>query len=219
MGTSVSDAPAGVSIESEPSTDQAPPLSGVLGGNPGTVGIPAVIAGATGLGLINTGWVHVSPGAGLPIYMGATVLGLLFATLWACALGQNASASVYGVFLGFYGSYAGLVLGLTHNWYGIPADQTTKTIELWLISWLVTIGILTLVTLRLPSVFTLLLVLVDVALVVLLIGTAGANPTFIHIGGYVVFAFVAVAVYLYVDAMWRETGGQGLPLGKPLVGA
>lgn len=218
MGTSVSGAPVDLSIGPEPKGDPAPPVNGFFGGNPGTVGIPAVIAGATGLGLVNTGLIEVSPGAGLPLYMGATVVGLLFATAWAFALGQNASASVYGVFLGFYGSYTALVLGLTHNWYGIPADQVTKTIELWLVAWLVTIGILTLVTLRLPSVFTLLLGLVDVALVVLLIGTVGGNPTFTKIGGYVVFAFVAVAVYLYVDLMGRETGGKGLPLGKPLVG-
>ena len=81
------------------------------------------------------------------------------------------------------------------------------------------IAILTLVTLRLPFAFTLLLVIVDLALIVLLVATINGSTTLTHVGGYLVFAFVAVAVYLYVDAMLRETGGNGLPLGKALIGA
>lgn len=194
------------------------PLSGPLAGAPGIVGIPITIAGALGLGLVDTGVVPASAAAAaLPTIVAATAVGLLLTTVWACALGQNASASLFAVFFGFYASYAALALGLINDWYGISADQVVNAQALWLICWLFTISMLTLVTLRLPWSFTLLLGLVDIALVLLLIGTLQNNASMTHLGGWVIFAFVAVAVYLYVDAMWSETGGRGLPLGRPLV--
>ncbi|ABD11367.1 hypothetical protein CcI156_12900 [Frankia sp. CcI156] len=207
-----------VPLLTEAETPPDPPVTNPLRGNPGIVGIPITIAGALGLGLVDAGYVPAeAAAAGIPTILAATSIGLLLATVWAAALGQNASASLFAVFFGFYASYAALALGLGHNWYGIPDAQIVHTQAIWLICWLVTIAMLTLVTIRLPWSFTLLLGLVDVALVLLLVGTLEANTTFIHLGGYVVFAFVAVAVYLYVDLMWSETGGRGLPLGKPLV--
>ncbi len=83
--------------------------------------------------------------------------------------------------------------------------------------WLITIVMLTLVTLRLPSSFTFLLGLVDIALALLLAGTMADSTSLIRAGGIIVFAFVAVAVYLYADLMFTETGGRGLPLGRPLI--
>jgi uncharacterized protein len=203
----------------ESETPPAAPATAPLLGNPAIVGIPTVIAGAIGLGLVNVGYVPAAAaGAGIPIIMTATAIGLLITTIWAAALGQNASASLFAVFFGFYGSYAALTLGLQHNWFGIPPEQVTRTVELWLICWLATIGLMTLTTLRLPSSFTLLLGLVDVALVLLLLGSTSGRVAWTHAGGVVVFAFVAVAVYLFVDVIERETGGSGLPLGQPLVG-
>jgi succinate-acetate transporter protein len=188
-----------------------------LHGNPGTVGLPTVIAGAVGLGLVNAGYFPGGAlGATVAILMAATSVGLLVATVWAAALGQNAAASLFAVFLGFYASYVALVLGLGHGWYGAVSDDGVEMIATWIICWLVAMVILTLVTVRLPWSFTLLLVLVDAALVLLLIGTLGAATAFTRAGSVVVFLFIAVAVYLYADIMSRETGGRGLPLGRPV---
>lgn len=203
----------------ENETPPAAPATSPLRGNPGMVGIPTVIAGALGLGLVNTGFVPATAAGGsIPIIMTATAIGLLITTIWAAALGQNASSSLFAVFFGFYGSYAALVLGMSHGWFAVPADQASKVTEMWLICWFVTIVMLTLATLRLPSSFTLLLGLVDVALVFLYLGVSTANTTWTTIGGAVVFLFIAVAVYLYFDVMSSETGGRGLPLGRPLIG-
>jgi hypothetical protein len=183
------------------------------------VGIPTVIAGAIGLGLIDTGYLPAAAaGAAIPIMVMATAVGLLITTIWAAALGQNASASLFAVFFGFYGSYAALVLGFVHNWYGIPAGELTRATEAWLICWFATIVLMTLTTLRLPWSFTLLLSLVDIALVLLYIGTSTANASWTHAGGVIVFVFIAVAIYLFVDIMDSETGGKGLPLGRPIRG-
>ena len=218
MATSVEDRVTGPLL-TEGETPPAPPPTNPLAGNPGMVGIPTVIAGALGLGLIDTGWLPASAaGAALPIMVMATAVGLLITTIWAATLGQNVSASLFAVFFGFYASYAAFVLGLDHGWYGIAASGATKATEAWLICWFVTILMLTLTTMRLPWSFTLLLGLVDIALVLLYLGTSTGHTAWTHIGGVVVFLFIAVAVYMFVDVMDSETGGKGLPLGKPILG-
>ncbi len=186
-------------------------------GNPGLLALPLVVAGGVGLGFTNTAIVDVAAAA-VPILLSGTAVGLLLATIWAAALSQNVNATVYGVFFGFYASYAVLSLGLTHGWFGIAAADANETVALWLGSWLLTIGLLSVLVLRLPWTYPLLLGIVDVALVLLLIGNLAGSATATHAGGWFVFAFVALAGYYYVAALWEETGGRSLPLGRPLVG-
>jgi uncharacterized protein len=185
-------------------------------GNPGLLALPLIIAGGFGLGVTNTGIVDV-PAAAIPVLVSATALGVLIATVWSALLGQNVNATVFGTFFGFYGSYGVLSLGLTHDWFGIPAADTTATVTLWLTSWLVTIGVLTVLVLRLPWTYPALLLVVDAALVALLVGTATGSPTATHLGGWLIFGFVGFVVYYYAAALWEETGGRTLPLGRPLV--
>ena len=119
------------------------------------------------------------------------------------------------MFFGFYGSYAALSLSLTHDWFGITAAQAGPTTALWLGGWLSTIGLLTVLLLRLPWSYPVLLV-VDVALVLLLVGNLTGSAVATQAGGW--FVFVAIVVYFYAASLWEETGGRILPLGRPLVG-
>ncbi len=48
-------------------------------------------------------------------------------------------------------------------------------------------------------------------------GTTQASSGLLKAGGYVVFAFAAVGVYLFYDATVQATGGPALPLGKPII--
>jgi succinate-acetate transporter protein len=183
------------------------------------VGIPNVIAGATGLGLVTSGVFPASAaGAALPILLSATSIGMLIATIWAAALGQNITATLYGTILGFYISYVALGIGLRHGWYAIPAADASAAVEIYLICWLVAIGALTITTLRMPWSFTLLFSLVDLALVVLLIGSYNGSAAITKAGGWVVMAFVAEAIYIYFHVMSLATDGKGLPLGRPILG-
>jgi succinate-acetate transporter protein len=77
---------------------------------------------------------------------------------------------------------------------------------------------LTLATLRLPAVFTLLFLIVDVSLALSLIGTLKAVPALEHAAGIAVFGFTAVGVYLYFSAASAATGGRELPMGRPIMG-
>ena len=187
-------------------------------GDPTTLGLPSVIVGAVALGLVLVGMVPAgAAGASLPIILAATAAGLFVATIWSANLGQSAVASVFGIFAGFWLSYAVLVLGLTHNWFGIDAAAAKSTQELFLTAWLIVVLMLTLATLRLPLAFTVVFALIDVALVLILIGTAQASTGLVKTAGYVVLAFAAVGVYLFFNSLSLATGGKALSLGTPVL--
>lgn len=185
--------------------------------DPAMVAIPTVIAGAVGLFLTTAGFVPPAAGlAAIPVILAATCLGLLIGTIWAAALGQNVVATLDAVFLGFYFSYAALQLGLAHDWYKIPADQVGNTVAVYLICWIVVIVMLTLATLKLPVAFTILLGLVDVALALLLVNLYWPSSIIQMGASALIFAFVALGIYLYFHVMSVAFGGRGLPLGRPL---
>lgn len=204
--------------QSEEAVAQAAAV-GPLVGDPALLGLPSFIVGSAALGLALVGVVPAAAvGAALPVILAATSVGLLLATIWSAAIGQSAVASVFGIFAGFWLSYAVLVLGLTHNWFGISAADAVATQELFLSTWLIIIVMLTLATLRLPVAFTAVFALIDVALLLLLLATANASTGLVTTAGYVVLAFAALGVYLYFSSASAATGGKALPLGKPIIG-
>ncbi len=195
-----------------------------MAGDPSMLGLGSFIVGSVALGLALVGVVPAGVlGAPLAIILAATALGLLMATVWCAALGQSAVAAVFGIFGTFWLSYAALVLGLDHNWFAITVTAVLATVKLFLVSWLVAIVMLTLATLRLPSAFTAVFVLVDLALLLLLLAYANASPLgvpssgLIKTAGYVILVFSAIGVYLFAGAASAGTGGNGLPLGRPIM--
>jgi succinate-acetate transporter protein len=193
-------------------------MTGPLAGDPAMLGLPSFIVGSLAFGLVLVGVVPAGAvGASLPIILAATAAGLFAATFWSLAIGQSAVASVFGIFAGFWLSYAVLVLGLTHNWFGITATAVTDTQKLFLITWLVGIVMLTLATLRLPLAFTAVFVLIDVALLLVLLGTTQASTGLLKTGGYFVLAFAALGMYLFFSSASQATGGKALPLGRPVL--
>lgn len=208
-------AAAAAHVEPQPKAGPGP-----LDGDPALIGVPTFIVGSIALGLTLIGYVPAdAAGAPIAIILAATGIGQLIAAVWAAALGQNAVAAIFGIFTGFWLSYAVLVLGLIHNWFGVTAATAPRAQALFLISWLVTVVLLTLSTLRLPSAFTVLFVLIDAALALVLLATLNGSSRLQVAGGYTVFAFVAVGVYLFSNVASLATGGRGLPLGRPVVGS
>jgi uncharacterized protein len=211
-------------LATEAATEAAAPVIGPMAGDPAMLGLGSFIVGSVALGLALVGVVPAGVlGAPLAIILAATALGLLLGAIWAAAVGQSAVAAIFGIFGTFWLSYAVLVLGLDHNWFAITATAILATVKLFLIAWLVAIVMLTLATLRLPSAFSVLFGLVDLALLLLLLGYAGASAAgvpsagLIKTAGYVVLVFAALGVYLFFGAASAGTGGKPLPLGKPLL--
>src|SRR5258708_4815768 len=185
-----------------PEAPAAAPVVGPMAGDPSMLGLASFIAGSVALGL---GLVGVVPfgvlGAPLAIIVAATALGLLLAAIWAAAVGQSAVAAVFGIFGTFWLSYAVLVLGLDHNWFAIAATAAIATVKLFLVTWLVIIVMLTLATLRLPSAFSALFALIDLALLLLLLAFAEApagglaSTGRLRTAGYVGRVFAALGGY------------------------
>jgi succinate-acetate transporter protein len=149
--------------------------------------------------------------------MFSTGIGLLLATVWAIVVGQSVVAGVFGIFSGFWLSYSALLLGLGHNWFGIAPADITHVVAAFLITWLVIIGLLTVAVLRLPFAFTLVNVLIDLALVLILVGTIQGSASLDKAGGWVALLFAAVGAYLFVGSASVATGGKPLPLGRPVI--
>ena len=191
--------------------------------NPALVGVPTFVVGSVCLGLYLVGFTGASSTVAIalvPILILANGLGLLLATVWAIRLGQGPVASIFGIFAGFWLSFPLLVLGLAHGWFGdaTEAAVATNAQVAFLLTWLIGVIVLTVATLRLPSVFTVLFVLIDIALLLVMLGTAQGSTGLLFVGGIAVFAFALVGVYLFIDAMGQATGGKPMPMGKPIIG-
>jgi succinate-acetate transporter protein len=210
------DASTAGTVAAEPPAAEASAPAGPLIGDPMALGLPCFIAGSVSLGLALVGVVPAAAiGAALPIILTATAIGLFMATIWAASLGQSAVASVFGIFAGFWLSYAVLVIGLTHGWFGIAPASVQAAQELFLVAWLVVMVMLTLSTLRLPMAYTAVFFLVDLALLLVFLGVNQASADLSKVAGYVVLLFAAVGVYLYFSTASVATGGRPLPLGRP----
>lgn len=194
-------------------------------GDPQLLGVPIFVAGSVALGLCLLGYIpgatHQQSYAALPIIAFATAIGLLVSTIWAIRAGQSIVACIFGVFCGFWASFPALVVGLVHGWWGIDAQDPAalkRAVALFLISWFVTILFLTLASVRLPVIYTVLLVLVEIALLLNIFGVlADDGSTLLKMEGVVVFAFAAVGAYIFLSAASASLGGKGLPLGRPMV--
>jgi uncharacterized protein len=213
------DATAGGSAPAE-----AAPVVGPMAGDPSIFGLGSFIAGSVALGLSLVGVVPTGVlGAPLAIILAATAVGLLMSTVWAAVVGQSAVAAVFGIFGTFWLSYAVLVLALDHTWFAIVPTAVVATVRLFLLTWLIIIVMLTVSTLRLPSAFTAVFVLVDLALLLLLLAWENTSPlgapssNLLKAGGWVVLVFAAVGAYLFYGAAQAGTGGKSLPLGPALM--
>ena len=202
--------------------------------NAALVGVPTFLVGSIALALVLTGYVpQTLAGAPIAIIALATGLGQIIATIFALRAGESAVASVFGIFAGFWLSYAALVLGILHNWYGfVPAPTGTSTAaqtaaaaaaniedaqKVFLLSWLILIVLLTVASLRLPLAFSVLFALIDLALLFVFLGVVNASEVQTKVGGYFAWGFIIVGAYLFLDAMTAATGGKNLPLGKPVL--
>lgn len=187
-------------------------------GDPQMLGVPVFVAGSIALGLALAGYLPAGVvGGALPVIIAANGLGLLIATIWAIGLGQSMVASIFGVFLGFWWGYPLLVLGLGHGWFAIPPEDIERSIAIFLIGFLVVIVLLTIGSIPLPSVYTLLLFVVDVALVLVLWATLDANNDVMKAAGWAVLVFAAIGAYIFVSVMFIGFGRKGLPMGKPIL--
>lgn len=200
----------------EPLTPEV--LPSPLSGDPLLLALPTFAVGAIGLGLYLWGY---TPVGGMLVLMGIVAfLGVGTGAVWAAAIGQSAVAGILGVFAGFWLSFPALILGLTHGWWGIAATDVTGTAHTqvtYLISFLVLFVAITLTTLRLFLTFTVLMVVVDIAVVLVLLGVITGSAGLLQAGAIAVWAFTAIGLYIWASQMSVGTGGKPLKLGTPII--
>ena len=214
---------AGAHVADTRAADAAAADTAAAGANPALIGVPTFVIGSVALGLYLIGFTGSSANAAIgmvPILFVCTGLGQTIAALWAIRVGAGAVAAIFGIFSGFWLSFALLVVGLGHNWFGDATAEGAAVAaqETFLLTWLIGVVVLTLVSLRLPAAFTALFALIAVALLLVLLGTSTGSTGLLFGGGIAVFAFTLIGVYLFFDAMGQATGAKALPMGKPLVG-
>ncbi len=193
------------------------PVARPLAAEPAMLALPSFIVGSVAFAMVLIGVVPAGVvGASLPIVLAAS-LGLFLATIWSARIGQSAPAGIFGIVGSFFLSYALLVLGLTHNWFGITPAAAADTQKLFVISWIVIVTMLVLATLRLPMAFTALFTIVDLALVLNLLAIIQTSANLTKAAGYVALAFAALAAYLFFGSASQATGGKELPLGRPVL--
>jgi hypothetical protein len=194
-----------------------------LPADPSMVALPSFVVGAVTIGMVLIGVVPLTAfgpvaGAAMPIVL-AAALGMFIATIWAARIGQSAPAGISAIVGSFLLSYALLVLGLVHNWFGIPLAAVADTQKIFLISWIAIVSMLVLATLRLPILYTVLFTVVDVALILNLLGVIQASANMTKAAGWVLMAVAAIVVYLFFGSASHATGGKELPLGPPILHA
>ena len=187
--------------------------------DPAMVALPSFIVGSVALGMVLIGVVPATAvGASMPILIAAAA-GMFLATIWAARIGQSAAAGIDAVFGSFFLSYALLVLGLTHNWYGIPLTSIADTQKVFVISWLVIVTMLVLASVRLPIIYGLLFLLIDASLLLNLLSIIQTSTNLSKAAGWVLMAVAATIVYLFLGSASHVTGGRELPLGPPIMHA
>jgi uncharacterized protein len=188
------------------------------GGDPAVLGLLVFSAGGTVLGVSLLGYVSAAAQGGsvMPIILAATGLGVFITTLWSAMLGQTFVAAVFGAFTGFWWSYAVLVLGLAHNWFGIPASQITHTVAQFLFAWAVVILCLAVVSTRVPSTYTAILTSALVAVCLLIAGTLDSSTTLTKIAGVFTLVYSALGFYAFIAQGMASVGGTPMPLGTPV---
>jgi uncharacterized protein len=193
------------------------PTAGPPASEPAMVAFPSFVVGAVTLAMVLIGVVPATAvGASMPIIIAAAA-GMFLATIWAARIGQNASAGISCVVGSFLLSYALLVLGLIHNWYGIALTAVADTQKVFVISWIVIVTMLVLAALRMPSVLLLLFALVDVSLVLNLLGIVQDSANLTKAAGWALMAVAALVVYLFLGTASHVTGGKEFPLGRPIL--
>ena len=193
------------------------------GGDPLVFGLPVFVSGSLVLGFALIGLVHVPPslGAVLPEVTFATGIGEFVTALWAIGLGQSIVASIFGLFAAFWFSLFALLMGTSihPSWFGVLPQDSTATLQMFFIAWLIIFIFLTLAILRLPLSYVAIMIFVDIAVLFVLLAISFTVQIFFVVAGASVLAFCAVGLYAFLNTAWVATGAEREwpPLGPPIL--
>jgi hypothetical protein len=173
-----------------------------------------LVVGGLDFALAVANWVPV--GALTPVLI-VVIIGQAAATRAAVRSGRTALGYVHGGLTGFWLSYALLILGIAHNWYGVDPQDSSPALAVFLLSWSLAMLITTVLCLTESAAWVVLLALFDVALILLALGTITGHPGLFTTASALIFAFVALGAYLSVALFGPARLRQALPVGPRLL--
>jgi succinate-acetate transporter protein len=199
-----------------------PAPTGVLigaGSDPLMLGLPAFCAGWTVVGLALVGVIPATAlGGVVPILLLGTAVFQFLSAVWAILLGQSLVAEIFGVFSGIAFSLSMLLLGLEHNWFGIPVAAVPRVEALFTIGWGIVCLFLGYIMLRLPATYGAVMLFVVAALALLSAGFWTGNVNLVTGGGAAILAFCALGYWAWLNVASVAAGGPDRPpLGPPLL--
>ncbi|MDO0536576.1 acetate uptake transporter family protein, partial [Escherichia coli] len=122
------------------------------------------------------------PGGMIPIVTFSAGLFLLLSAMVALRVGDSVTAAIFGVFSAFWPSFGVLLMALNNGWIidagtgqALSTEQVGSIQSTYLLSFALVFVLLTLATLRLPLMFTIGFVLVDITFVLAYIGVTAGN--------------------------------------------
>ncbi|GAA1401537.1 hypothetical protein GCM10009613_60030 [Pseudonocardia kongjuensis] len=218
-----------MSVESETAaaTAAAPPAAAAPPpANPALLGLICFLPAGITLGLWFVGYLDTTalPGGMIPALTFSAGLFMMIATISALRVGDSVSAAIFGVFSAFWTSFGVLLMALNNGWIidagtgeALSTAQIGSIQSTYLLSFTLVFILLTLATLRLPLMFTVGFVLVDITFVLAYLGVTAGNAGLFPIAGITTFAFCAVFAYILFDAFGQTLGGRAMAMGNPLV--
>ena len=188
-------------------------------GNPALLGLMTFLPSGVTLGLWFVGYLDTAKlgGGMIPIVSLSAGLFLLISAVWAGRLAQNTVAAIFGVFSAFWLSFGFLLIGLTSGWWAVDGDASGQVRSTYLLSFLLVFVLLTISTLRLPLMFTLGFVLVDVTFALAFFGVSTSSAGLFPIAGITTFLFCLVFAYILYDGINQDLGGRAMPMGNAMV--
>ncbi|GEL27025.1 hypothetical protein PSU4_59790 [Pseudonocardia sulfidoxydans NBRC 16205] len=202
----------------------------VAAANPILLGLPCAVIGVLALGMFLLGYAPAGAAGALVPLFAALGIGLLIAARWAIAGGAGPVAGIFGLFGGFFISFALLYVGYVHNWYGTYPPGTdsatagaalTDTFSVYALCWAIVTTVLVLGTLRLPLSIVAILVFSDLVFIFVwlsfITGTFADQGFLRTLAGLSCFVAAAAGCYVFGAALSSALGGRGLPLGRAFV--
>lgn len=218
-----------MSVESETAAvhgDAPPAMAAPPPANPALMGLICFLPSGITLGLWFVGYLDTTalPGGMIPVLTFSAGLFLFLATAASLRAGDSVTAAIFGIFSAFWISFGVLLMALNNGWIidagsggPLSTDQIGSIQSTYLLSFTLVFILLTLATLRLPLMFTVGFVLVDVTFVLAYLAVTAGNAALFPIAGITTFGFCLVFAYIMFDAFGQTLGGRPMTMGGPLV--
>jgi uncharacterized protein len=192
------------------------------GGDPLTVGLIffGIAALALGISLVGPELDFLparSQAAIIPILVMGSGLFQLVTTVWAILLGQSLVAAIFSTFSAFWLSFAALLLGLGHNWFGVVPADVASAQEVFFIAWACLFLFLTIPCLVLPAVYPLAVGLVFVACSLAACAVFEQSSNLFTAAGATALTFAFLAFYSWTHVTLKSVGVTKLPPLGPAI--